>query len=47
MKKHALLCALLILAFSCKDDKKADNTAETTAERYVEETHSYASLILQ
>lgn len=39
MKKHIFLSALIVLTFSCKDDKKAENTAS----KYVKESHSYAN----
>ncbi|WP_204347082.1 M1 family metallopeptidase [Psychroserpens algicola] len=38
MKTRTLLYALLVLTFSCNDDKKA----EPTTPKYVEELHSYA-----
>ncbi|MEH6535507.1 MAG: M1 family metallopeptidase [Psychroserpens sp.] len=38
MKKQTLLSALIVLVFSCNDDKKA----ETTISKYVKEIHSYA-----
>jgi len=41
MKKHTLLYALIVLTFSCNDEKTKE-TADTTTPKYVKETHSYA-----
>ena len=38
MKKHRLLYALIVLVFNCETEKKT----ETTPNKYVEESHSYA-----
>ncbi|WP_460219299.1 M1 family metallopeptidase [Psychroserpens sp. MEBiC05023] len=42
MKKLSLLCALLVLTFACKDDKKTSSLDQPSPTPYVEETHSYA-----